>query len=174
MRGFTLVEILVTTLILAFLVAGIYAVLSVGNIVFREDINLVELQQQARRAIDGMINEIRESKSSEITLSEGNTRIAFNIPPEVYGNPWVGPINYYRDINDVNSDTVTDQVIREYPVGTMKILANDITSLDFSVTGDIVAIQLSASRIAGGRQLCFPAPCESPARTLRETVKLRN
>lgn len=174
MRGFTLLEILITVLILGFLVGAIYAVLSVGNIIFKEDMSMVDLQQQARRAMDIMVNEIRESRSTEITLSDGNTKVTFNVVPQVYGDPWVGPISYYRDVNDSNSDGIVDQVIREYPLGTMKILANDITALSFSLSVDIVAIEIAAKKNAAGRQLCFPAPCIEPPKALKEAVKLRN
>lgn len=174
MRGFTLVEILVTVLILGFLVAAIYAVLTVGNIIFREDMSMVELQQQARRAMDVMVNEIRESRPAEITLTDGNTKITFNVAPQIYGDPWVGPISYFRDVNDNNADGIVDQVICEYPLGTRKILANDITTLNFSLLADIVTVEVAAKKSAAGRQFCFPAPCVEPPKALKEIVKLRN
>jgi len=174
MRGFTLLEILISVLILGLLFAGIYGVLSVGNTIFKEDMNLVELQQQVRRSMDSMVNEIRESKSSVITLADANSKITFSVPPAVYGDPWVGPISYYRDVNDTNGDGVTDQIIREYPAGSKRILANDINSLSFSVTADVVEIGLSAKKAIGLRELCFPAPCQVPPKTFKETVKLRN
>lgn len=174
MRGFTLLEILVSVLILGFLFAAIYGVLDVGNIIFREDMSLVELQQQARQAMAAMVKEIRESRPSEISITDGNTQITFNVPPEVYGEPWVGPISYYIDADDDNNDSITDQIIREYPTGTRKILANDIASLSFSITADIVEIGLAGKKTIGARQLCFPAPCEEPLKTIKEIVKLRN
>lgn len=174
MRGFTLVEILVSVVILGFLFAAIYGVLNIGNIIFKDDIALVQLQQQARQAMAAMVKEIRESKSSEVSIVEGNTEITFKIPPEVYGNPWVGLISYYRDVNDINNDGVVNQIIREYPTGTRKILANDITALSFFIMGDVAGVELAAKKSARGRELCFPAPCAEPPRTLKETVKLRN
>lgn len=174
MRGFTLVEILVSILILGLLFAGVYGVLSVGSIIYRDDMSLLELQQQLRLAMQAMVRETRESKSSEVTLSDANARITFNIAPATYGDPWVGPISYYRDINDVNADGITDQVLREYPSGTWKVLANDITVLSFSITGDIVEIQVAAKKTIGARELCFPSPCADPQATLKETVKLRD
>ena len=172
MKGFTLVEILVSVLILGFLFAAIYGVLNIGNIIFKDDITLVQLQQQARQAMAAMVKEIRESKSSEITIQ--NNEITLKIPPEVYGNPWVGPISYYRDVNDANSDGVVDQVIREYPQNTRKILGNDITALSFSLAGDVVVIELAAKKASRGIDLCFPSPCANPQKTLKETVRLRN
>lgn len=174
MRGFTLVEILVSVVILGFLFAAIYGVLNIGNIVFKDDMTLLQLQQQARQGMDAMVNEIRESKSSEVSIVDGNTKIIFKVPPEVYGNPWVGSISYYRDVNDANSDGVVDQVIREYPAGTRKILANDITVLSFSLAGGVVGIELAAKKASRGIDLCFPSPCANPQKTLKETISLRN
>jgi len=174
MRGFTLLEILVTVLILGILFVGVFGVLNVGNIIFKEDITLVGLQQQVRRAMDTMINEIRESSSSHINPVCSNSTITFNTTPAVYGDPWAGPISYYLDVNDANNDGVVNQVIREYPQLTRKILANDISSLSFCLTGNIVEIQVAAQKNIGARQLCFPAPCETPRKTLKETVWLRN
>lgn len=173
-NGFTLVEILVSLLILGFLFAAIYGVLNIGNIIFKDNMTLLQLQQQARQGMDRMVNEIRESKSSEITIISGNT-ISFKVPPETYGNLWVGPISYYRDVNDANNDGVVNQIIREYPAGTRKILANDITALSFSLTGGVVEIQLAAKLAARGRELCFPVLyCNDTSKTLKEKVKLRN
>lgn len=173
MKGFTLVETLVSVLIFGLLVAGIYGVLNVGSAIYREDINLVELQQQVRQAMDWMAKEIRESKPSEITITNGNT-ISFKVPPAIYTDPWVGPIIYYRDVDDTNSDGITDQVIREYPQGTRRILANNITVLSFSLSTDIVEIQVAAKKDVGARELCFPSPCAEPQEAFKGTVKLRN
>jgi prepilin-type N-terminal cleavage/methylation domain-containing protein len=172
MRGFTLAEILVSALILGFLFAAIYGVLNVGNIIYKDDITLVELQQQARQAMDGMIREIRQAKREAgrlITITLDGSKIEFYIPS------FSNPISYYRDVNDVNDDGIIDQVIREYPPQIYKILANDITALSFSITGDVVGIQLAAKLSARGRELCFPVPyCNDTSKTLKEKVKLRN
>ncbi len=171
-NGFTLVEILVSVLILGLLFAGIYAVLNVGNIIFREDMTLVELQQQVRQAMDGMIREIRQAKRETdrlITIPSDGSEIEFYIPS------FSNPISYYRDVNDVNNDGIIDQVIREHPPQIYKILANDITALSFSITGDVVEIQLAAKLAARGRELCFPILyCNDTSKTLKEKVKLRN
>jgi type II secretory pathway pseudopilin PulG len=164
--GFTLVEVLVTALILTFIIAGIFAVLNVADISWHTDMGLVGLQQQARQAMDGMIRELRQSKASVITINSSSD-ISFSIPAQTYGDPWLGPIRYYLDSG-------IGQIKREY-VGATKILANDITALSFSITGDVVEIQLAAKLAARGRDLCFPVSyCNDTSKTLKEKVKLRN
>lgn len=174
MKGFTLIEVLAVALILGLISAGIFAVLNMSNIIFKDDNALIELQQQVRLGIDAMVKEARQSNYSQIALSDADTKITFNIVPQVYADPWTGPISYYRDINDANNDGITDQVIREYPLGTFKVLANDITVLNFSLTGNILEIGLAAKKSARGRDLCFPAPCEVTQKALKEIIRLRD
>ena len=177
MRGLTLVEILVSVVILGFLFAAIYGVLNIGNIIFKDDMTLLELQQQARQGMDGMVREIRQTNTDPV---EGNisivsgSEITFSVPPQTYGDPWVGPISYYRDVNDANNDGVVNQIIREYPAGTRKILANEITVLSFSLAGSVAGIELAAKKASRGRDLCFPSLCANPQKTLKETIRLRN
>jgi len=180
-KGFTLVEILVCTAILSFMIAAIYGVLNVGNIIYKDDITLVELQQQARQAMYAMVNEIRESAPSRMIPPSGCSQtISFYVAPPVYGDLWVGPISYYLDVNDVNNDGVKDQIIRDDldprdPQGPRKILANDITWLNFCVSENSVMIDVAAKKAARGRDLCFPVPyCNDTSKTLKEKVKLRN
>lgn len=174
MRGFTLIEILVALFIFGLIAAGLFGVLNAGKIIFKDDITLVGLQQEARLGMDAMSREIRESGPAHMSFSDANAKVTFSIVPEVYGNPWVGPISYYCDTNDVNSDGIANQLIREYPTGVFKILANDISVLNFSLAGNVLNIGLAAKTSARGRDLCFPSPCQAPQKLLNEAVMLRN
>ncbi len=156
MRGFTLLEILVSVGILSFLIAGIFAVLNVGDMNWHLDMGLLDLQQQARQTMNGMIRELRQSKASAITVNS-TSDISFSVPPQTYGDTWIGPIRYYLD-------TQTQQIKREYTSAT-KILANNINSLNFSLSGNIMQIQLGAAKTVKQRALSF---------FLTEKVRLRN
>lgn len=164
-KGFTLIEILVSIAILSIVIAGIFAVLNIGDMTWHSDMGLVDLQQQARQAMDSMVREIRQTNTNPV---EGNisivlaSEITFSIPPQNYGDAWIGPIRYYLD-------TQKDQIIREYPTGTTKVLANDINSLNFSLSGNVITIQLSAEKTVRNRVLSFPL-----TGTLTEQIKLRN
>jgi len=168
--GFTLVEVLVTALILTFIIAGIFAVLNVADISWHTDMGLVELQQQARLAMEVMIREIRQSGrlSYNIAVDANGTGITFSIPN-------ILNIRYYLD-------TTSHQIIRQQPVGTgtSKILANDIDSLSFcwwdgvdccdQILEDcsslyVLKIQLRATTTVRQRPLAF---------SLIEKVRLRN
>jgi prepilin-type N-terminal cleavage/methylation domain-containing protein len=157
MRGFTLIELLVGVLIFAFLMSAIFAILNIGDITYNSDVCLLNLQQQARLAMDGMVRELRQSSSSDISIVS-DSEIIFNISPETYGSGWIGPIRYYLDAPD-------SQIIREYPAGTEKIVANNVDNLVFSLNGRKLDIQLSCAEVVRQRNFSF---------SLRGEVKFRN
>ncbi len=159
MRGFTLIELLVSAVILSIIIAGVYMFSIMGEKTYITDVVLLDLQQQLRQAMSWMTREIREAKDIQNgTIDNDSDWIQFNTFNETN-------IRYYRDINDVNNDGVVNQVIREYPSGTRRILANDITRLKFYLIGNISRIELEASKVALQRTLSL---------SLTEQVKLRN
>lgn len=156
--GWTLVEILVTCGILTIIISGIFTILNVSDITWRADSGLLDLQQDVRRAMDGMIREARQSRPLDITNSL--VKLDFYIPDVS------NLISYY---------VLNNQLIREHPAGIKKVLANNITSLDFCCSGGadcadcshahILQIQIQAAKTAGKRQVSF---------TLKEQARLRN
>jgi prepilin-type N-terminal cleavage/methylation domain-containing protein len=117
MRGFSFVEVLVSILILGVVIAGICAVLNIGNIAWHTDMGLVDLQQEVRQAMDGMAREIRQAKIEQdrpLNISDEGKKIEFYIPT-------YNKITYFLQDN---------QIIREY-AGETKVLANDISDLCF-------------------------------------------
>lgn len=160
MKGFTLVEILISAAILTVLIAGVFMVLNIGQRSWNADMGWLDLQQQARQAMAGMVREIRQSKSSDIAITGAPPRIQFRIPTDITTQPIIysADISYYLSNN---------QLIREHPAGTTKILANDINALNFSLSDDelSLSIALEARKSSLNRVLTFP---------LSEKVRLRN
>ena len=147
--GLTMVELLVTTLIFAFIMAGFYAVLGVGNTTYSMDTNYLDLQQQGRNVLDRIVREVREASSVTITtVSASADTLTFSTPNETN-------IHYYRSGNNL---------VREYPSGTTKTLATNITYLKFTNSSKLLTISLKAEK-TWFRLLSFP---------LIETVRLRN
>jgi len=152
MKGFTLVEVLVSTLIMGILFVGIYIVLSTGDITYQVDSAFLDLQQQARQGMAWMVRELREAQNIQITVVDSDSdRISFNT--------FSGTgIMYYRDISQ-------NRLIREYPAGTTTLIADNITRLKFSLSANILEIQLRAYKSAKQKPLTF---------SLTEKVRLRN
>ena len=152
-EGFTFAETMVSALIFSILAIAILSVLIVGQKAWHSDTGKVELQQQARLAMDGMIREVRESSFAGITQpADGANSARLDFATSESGET----ISYYLDGN---------QLIREYPAGTERILANDVEVIDFSLSGDVLTIELDLGKTVYGADLDF---------SLKEQVRLRN
>ena len=176
-KGFTLVEILVSTAILGIIMAGLVMVLIVADKTYNTDMGLLDLQQQARQAMDGMVREIRRAKEeTDRPIGVSSDSITF------YILTYPG-INYSRDTGN--------RIIRTYPAGStnpgdQRVLANNIGALTFcwrhGATCDsnrsdsnTIEIRLSANNTIRQRELRFP-PSRYPGDVnfLTEKVRLRN
>ena len=157
LTGFTLIEILVVAVILSLFGVGILTVLNSSDTTWNAEMGLVQLQQQARQAMDRMIRELRQAKASSVNLVSSQD-INFLIP-----GSGTNYIRYF--LND-------GQILREYPEGSgvSSVLGNNISSLDFSsLVSGVVKVQLQVQRSIRGRVTTFPG-----TGNLVEKVKLRN
>ncbi len=170
--GFTLVEILVTMLIMLFITAGIYGVSNIGERTYSTDMGLLELQQQARQSMSGMTRELRPNDAADLTIGIGGENIVFRIPSNISRSD----VQYYQDIE---YEKVGTQIIRRH-AGIDSILANDINSLNFCcwksgvcgtdcIGADFLQVELSARKVVNTRTVSFPS-----SGTITEKVKLRN
>ncbi|MBP7087728.1 MAG: type II secretion system protein [Candidatus Omnitrophica bacterium] len=152
-RGFTLVEIAIGIVIFSIVSIGVLAILASGNNTWNQEAVLLEMQQQTRLAMDGITKELRQiDPLQSVIISDSDQKIVFYVTD--IGNP----ISYY--LNGSN------QIVREHPAGTSRILANNINSLTFSHIGDVINISLLAQKIdKRGRSLSF---------SLTEKIRLRN
>jgi prepilin-type N-terminal cleavage/methylation domain-containing protein len=146
LKGFTLLEILVAVAISSFVALGVFGVLLAGQRTYDSGLGTLDLNSQIRLSLFYLTRELREAEDFSITTVDADDdSISFSTPNE-------SSITYYRDVSDANSDGVTTQLIREYPAGTRKVIANNIASLEFSSSGDLIEIHLTASKTSGGRQ----------------------
>jgi len=173
-KGFTIIELLVAVVLLTILVWGIFAILNIADATLNTDTGLIDLQQQVRQGLDGMIKELRNSGA--VTVLNSGGRIEFIIPTSI-GGPSSKVISYYLDGN---------QIKREHPENTVKVLANDINYLSFCCghydalgnyicdtdcsNSKMIQIQVSASKTVRQRVLVFP----SNGGVLTEKARLRN
>ena len=159
MRGFTLVELMVGVLILTFLILGLCTVLHIGETTCNTDLGLLDLQQQARLAMDGMTRELRQADADSIIDPEGADSITFNAPLALNPTQWIGPITYQLDANQ-------NQIIRTLAGVPQKIVGNNISSLSFDKNDNILDIELTCQITTTRRR--------DLSLSLREQVRLRN
>ncbi|MDD5431368.1 MAG: prepilin-type N-terminal cleavage/methylation domain-containing protein [Candidatus Omnitrophica bacterium] len=154
MKGFTLLEALISVLIFSFLIVGIYATLTVGEKTFNEGNVLLMLQQNTRRAMDTMVKELREALNPTLAGSIVITPTGNQITFSTIGR---AGISYY---------VLNNQLVREFPAGTIRVVGNNVANLLFIQNSHILTIGLTESLVyRGGRTLQFP---------LREEINLRN
>ena len=66
-KAMTFVEVLISMAILTIIVAAMQQIFAVGEKTWRRDIEQIQLQQEARRALDDMVSELRASTAITIT-----------------------------------------------------------------------------------------------------------
>jgi prepilin-type N-terminal cleavage/methylation domain-containing protein len=176
MKGFTLVEILITIVILSFSVVGMFSLMNYARTNYDTNFVSLNLQQQARQGIIQLSREIRQAYWKSIwdpfpadpvvnTITEPdeneNNSITFNTPN-------TDEINYSLIETEVSGKELW-QLKRTCPTCTDNIIANDITGLLFSRGEHIVNITVTASKtfksLNQERTLTFP---------LTEQVEVRN
>jgi prepilin-type N-terminal cleavage/methylation domain-containing protein len=160
MRGFTLVEMMITLAIFSFIIASIFIVLGTAEQSWSASEGVLEVQQGLRQVMEGMVRECRQASRSQISVDSFQSKVVFSL------SGVTGPISYYF---------INNQIIREHPAGTVRTLANNISALDFCCVGGancldcanagILEIQAQAQKAVRNRTLNF---------SLTEQVKFRN
>jgi len=163
-KGLTLVEALVTALIVALIAVGILGLLNYARTNYDTNLVSLNLQRQARQGMSWLSREIRQASWASLPTNATNT-ITFNTPD-------ANSVNY-SVINVVVSGQTLWQLKRTCPTCTDKIRANDIIGLTFSKNSGLgvqvgtITVQASKTFSSGGkiRTLTF---------SLTEQVEVRN
>lgn len=150
MKAFTLVETMVTMVLLAVILVPVFLVLNLGQQSwFRSDAN-IQLRQEIARAGMTMQRELKETRPSRINISLGNSSnsIIFSVPQDTNNDGSIldaaGTIEWSPNIT--YSLNGSNQIIRTTG-GNSAIVANHITILQFQRTQDsIVRINITASK----------------------------
>ena len=170
-RGFTLVEILISALILILITMAIVMIFNIGDKVFFNDSGLIDLQQDSRQAMDGMIREIRQAKQEALrplSVTNNGGTVTFFIP---------------NITNSISYSLQNGQIIRTHS-GATEVLANNIATLSFCCEGGIDCLdcadsrflqaQLQAQKTVNQLLVIFPSiPGAVGGQNLIEEVRLR-
>lgn len=153
MRGFTLIEIMVTSVVLAILVVALFLVLSIGQRSWLNADASIQLRQELARAIVVMSQELNETSPAKINLTLNNpaSSITFKIPQDLNGDGSIvtatGDIEWSQNIT--YSLNAANRIQRQASAGAATIIANNISGLQFIRTqNDIVQINLTAGKVS--------------------------
>lgn len=148
MKGFTFIEALVSAVIFSLIFGVIFSTMNQGLVSWRiADVN-IEVQQDLRRALMAMERQLRQTRSSQVSIAANDiyyATITFKVPQDTDGDgdaidasgniEWSGNITY-----SLNADS---QLVRTDALGNMA-LANNITNLQFRrLSGNPAVIQMA-------------------------------
>ncbi len=149
-KGYTLIEVLISVALLAFLLMVTAGVLMTGNTVFNNNMYQLDMHQQARTGLDRIVREVRESSAQTVTVVDSDhDRITFTTPNET-------GIQYY--VSGTN-------LVREYPSGTVRIVASKIARLKFTLATKLLTVEIRADTAIGSKTYSIG---------LKDKVRLRN
>ena len=152
MRAFSLVEVLVSLIIVSILVFALFSVMDVGsNSWFSADAS-VQLRQEIIKVFMTMERELKETRPAQINLTSGSSSssLTFKIPQDNDGDSTIldasGNVEWSGNI--VYALNGSGQIIRTAS-GSSSILAQNIASLQFSRPSsalDIIQIDITAQK----------------------------
>lgn len=163
-KAFSLLELLVTVAIFFMIIGAVFSLLISGRKAFETGNVQIEVEQEARRALDYMSKELRQSSANKIQApadGASSATIIFEIPWDVDGDGDViddlsGAIEWSDDagVNRIGAITYSlagGQILRNLSfTSEQSVLANRITVLTFNrpVGTDIIEISLTAEKYA--------------------------
>lgn len=130
--GTSLVEILVTVVIFLMIMTGFYSVATVGDNSFQVNRVQIELQQELRKSMEAMMNDLRMAGPASVidvpADSNWYTSITFRKPVGIVA----GSINWDSNtVEFVRGGPGTEQLHRIYGGTTTRIVSQYITLLQF-------------------------------------------
>ncbi len=146
-QGITLAEMLVTVIIFAFILGICYTLLISGSDSWETNSARVELQQELRKAMDWITQDLRQAGSASITNVPADgaayTSITFRKAAGVSGG------NLVWDTSTTRYFLTGTQLQRQVGALTASVIAQNIQSVQFSrqaSTSNIVTVSLQAEK----------------------------
>jgi prepilin-type N-terminal cleavage/methylation domain-containing protein len=146
-KGFTFVELLIVLLLVSIIGGALFSALYVNRNSWYAADAQISLQEELRRAMEQICDDLRQSSSGQISLADGSAadHISLNISQGVFSNGsinWSNPIMYSLD-TDPQSGTY---ISRDDSSGTPRHVANSVTNMGFNRTSKNVGISISAQK----------------------------
>lgn len=148
LRGFMLIEMMIAIFIFLLIAAVMFTILATGRNAWQIGDAQILLQQELRKAMDGIVEELRQSGPTRIDIpavvGEPYNEVTFQIPEDVT----FGYVVWGEEIQYLLGGLNGRQLLRRSG-GEERVLANDIISLEFSrqpTSPDIVDVALEVDK----------------------------
>ncbi len=140
LTGFTLMELFISVAIFTLILSGIFVVLASGKNYLETGEHYIRVQQELRRGMDFMVEELRESGPDTVTMTEDS--ITFRTPIGINGTQitWGNLIMY---------SVSQDQLLRTES-GISRVLVNNLQPQGFTVTNpnpQVIEIALAVNSV---------------------------
>lgn len=144
--GFSLIEVMFSLAILLIVSGGLLSVFAAGDDTWQVNRTRIGLQQEARRAMENMIYDLRHASSSSVVnvLADGTpfTSITFRKPNNVTNGTlqWNG-VDTVIGLSGTN--------LQKTEGNTVQVLARDVSAVTFTRTStapDILLVSLTTQR----------------------------
>ncbi|MBI5024365.1 MAG: prepilin-type N-terminal cleavage/methylation domain-containing protein [Candidatus Omnitrophica bacterium] len=172
-RGATLVEMMVTVIIFAFILGICYSLLISGSDSWETNSARVELQQELRKAMDWITQDLRQAGSASIVDVPADgatyTSITFRKSAGVSGGNLVWDASTTRYLLGGTGGT---QLLRQVGSQAASVIAQNIQSVQFSRqagTANVASVSLQTQKTALRRKMLTGT---APSLTLK--IYLRN
>lgn len=158
-KGFTLTELMFSMGAATMIAYALFASMRMGLNIFESNSVRASIQTSAREGLYRMVQELRESSSTRITISGGGSTITFTVPNSTtpvtagYAVNWGDQIRYA-----LGTGTNADRIIRtNVTTGATTTMASDVTSVTFTGNAGsptVVTINMNVQRdLANGRNI---------------------
>jgi prepilin-type N-terminal cleavage/methylation domain-containing protein len=143
-RGYTLVELMITSAIVALLASLGASLLMKINVFFSQSMAKIETQRDLRNIMDLMTREIRQGKSSTVVLSRNDA-----------SQPPYSKITYQKVSGETISFWQSGRSFFMGKSGQSTLMTNNLRSLIFSYpstdNSSLITVQLSMEKPGGSR-----------------------
>ncbi len=180
-------EMMVSIVIFTIIVGSIFTVTYTGRLYWRVGTSQLDIQQQARQAVSFMAKELKQTRAgtgmvgggASVAILEGlptddqpHTSVTFRIPFDIDNNGTV--LNASGNVVDwsdkITYSLVNNQILRSVAGGGTKVLANNVSSLQF--TRESGAPQLIEIKVITSKNI--PGTTQPVTYTLSSWVHLEN
>lgn len=167
--GFSLVEMMIVLAIFTMISGGLYSVFAAGDSSWQVNKVKMELRQELRKAMEGMINDLRQAGSDsieDVPANGGNYAVmTFKIPDNVAS----GTLIWNEDTIQYGLGGLGGNQLLRVEGGQTRVIAQNIDSVYFSRpedSPDALQINLTAEKTPlKGKTMTYPLSFE---------VQLRN